>query len=138
MAKGKSTRHRRYDGTCSGCAGPRDREGQRYCRPCHAAYMRAHRPKHSELTPLQKYKANCRSHANTAQKRGILKPQACEVCGDKAQKHHDDYRYALKVRWLCRPCHLWLHQNSHQNPIHPMWLKPSRRKRGAAVIREPV
>lgn len=29
--------------TCSRCRQPMDREGQRYCRRCHAAYQRAWR-----------------------------------------------------------------------------------------------
>ena len=37
-----------------------------------------------------------------ALKRGILRPQPCEVCGEeKAQAHHDDYTKPLDVRWLC-------------------------------------
>jgi len=29
--------------TCSKCDGLNDRAGQRYCRPCHAAYQRMYR-----------------------------------------------------------------------------------------------
>lgn len=32
-----------------GCGRPRDRKGQRYCRPCHAEYMRGWRRARTEL-----------------------------------------------------------------------------------------
>jgi hypothetical protein len=37
---------------------------------------------------------------------GRLKRLPCEVCGSTAsQAHHDDYRFPLRVRWLCRQHH---------------------------------
>jgi hypothetical protein len=55
---------------------------------------------------------NARSYANVYQRRGVLKPQPCEVvgCRNVPQKHHDDYDRPLDVRWLCRPHHLALHR----------------------------
>lgn len=117
MATEKSTT-RRQDGSCSGCGGIRDRIGQRYCKACHAAHMRANRPKHSELTPLQRFKDVARAYANVYQRRGKLKPKPCEVCSKPAQKHHDDYTKPLVVRWLCRECHLFLHQTSPSETRH--------------------
>ena len=81
-----------------------------YCHACHAAYVRATRPKHSELTDEQRLKANARSYANTYKGRGKLIPQPCESCGDpETESHHDDYSKPLDVRWLCRKCHLTHH-----------------------------
>jgi hypothetical protein len=40
-----------------------------------------------------------------AVKRGEIKYQPCEVCGEKAQAHHDDYSKPLEVRFLCRTHH---------------------------------
>jgi hypothetical protein len=42
-----------------------------------------------------------------AQRRGRLEPQPCEVCGstNNIEKHHDDYAYPLRVRWVCRGHH---------------------------------
>jgi hypothetical protein len=58
---------------CSMCFGSRDRDGQRTCKKCHAAYMRDNRPKYGQLTKEEKKKSNCRSYANTYQRRGHLK-----------------------------------------------------------------
>lgn len=71
--------------------------------------MRATRPKHRDLSPLARLKANARAYANVYQRRGVLQRQPCERCGAKAEKHHEDYRRPLMVRWFCRHCHLKLH-----------------------------
>lgn len=72
--------------------------------------MRENRPKHSDLSDVERRKANCRSYANVYQRRGKLKKEPCEKCGvDHAEKHHDDYARPLDVRWMCRPCHLEHH-----------------------------
>jgi len=86
---------------------------QRYCLKCHAAYMRAHRPKFSEMTPEQRQRSTSRAYANVYQHRGKLQPQPCEACGAmEAQKHHDDYSKPLAVRWFCRHCHLKHHRDA--------------------------
>lgn len=36
---------------------------------------------------------------------GKLFPRTCEVCGKKAQAHHDDYSNPLEVKWLCPKHH---------------------------------
>lgn len=77
---------------------------------CHAAYMRKHRPKYSEMTPDQRRKANARTIANVYEKRGQLPRLPCEACGsNEAEKHHEDYSKPLDVRWLCRKCHMAEH-----------------------------
>lgn len=100
-------------GLCCACGADRDRAGQRYCRSCHAKWMRENRPKHRELGDVARAAANCRSYANVYQNRGLLARQACECEGDdcsgKVEKHHDDYDKPLEVRWLCRAHHLRLH-----------------------------
>jgi hypothetical protein len=42
-------------------------------------------------------------------KRGKITQKPCEVCGELAQMHHDDYSRPLDVRWLCREHHLAHH-----------------------------
>lgn len=45
----------------------------------------------------------------SAIRRGLIEPQACEVCGkDPAEAHHDDHMRPLAIRWLCR-----LHHRRH-------------------------
>ena len=100
--------------TCSKCSKPLEdnRVGKyRYCRSCHASNMRENRPKHSELTPEQRLKANCRAYTKVYIKRGKLIPQPCELCSNnKTEAHHSDYTKPLEVKWLCRTCHLNLHR----------------------------
>lgn len=96
---------------CSKCGGERDRPDQRYCRACHAAYQREHRPKHTDLKPAERRKANTRAMSGVYTKRGNIERQACEICdGEKAERHHEDYNDALTVVWLCRPCHTAHHR----------------------------
>lgn len=98
--------------TCSKCGQGHERKGQRYCKACHAAYMRDNRRKHSELSEEQKQKANCRSYSNVLEKRGILTKERCNHCGaDNAQKHHNDYNEPRHVLWVCRDCHLSIHSS---------------------------
>jgi hypothetical protein len=97
---------------CSTCAGPRDMQGQRLCRNCHAAHMRKSRRKYSELSPDQKIKANARSKAKMYLKRGLVNRMPCERCAaHHAEMHHEDYSKPLEVRWLCRKCHLAEHHH---------------------------
>ena len=96
---------------CSRCRGPRDREGESYCRPCHAAHMRETRPKHSELSDEARFKANCRSYSNNLLKRGHITQEPCRVCGSQdSQMHHPDYSDPRNVEWMCRNCHLDYHE----------------------------
>jgi hypothetical protein len=48
---------------------------------------------------VEKYKA--RTAVSNAVRDGRLEKKGCEVCGDKAQAHHEDYSKPLQVRWLC-------------------------------------
>lgn len=42
---------------------------------------------------------------------GKLNRQPCEVCGEKAHAHHEDYSKPLDVRWLCPTHHMRLHND---------------------------
>lgn len=105
---------KRKDG-CSTCGKQRDtavytaEHQARYCRACHAAYMREWR-KTNPMSPEQKRKDNARSYANVYLRRGKIQRQPCKACGhEKAEMHHHDYAKPLEVEWLCRPCHLQEH-----------------------------
>lgn len=54
--------------------------------------------------------------ANNAVRNGsISKSSICENCGitpSRIHGHHDDYAYALVVRWLCPGCHSAWHKKN--------------------------
>lgn len=48
----------------------------------------------------------CRVCTREARGMGWLFQCPCEVCGtDEVDAHHEDYRYPLRVRWLCKEHH---------------------------------
>jgi len=84
--------------------------GMRWCRACRAAYMRANRPKYSELSEEERRRSCCRSYTHTLIKRGQLQREPCIRCGSPyAQAHHPDYSDPRNIVWMCRECHLLLH-----------------------------
>ena len=58
-----------------------------------------------------------------ALKKGTLKKERCQVCGDpKAEAHHDDYTKPLQVRWLCKRDHkLWHEENDEKQNELPLF-----------------
>lgn len=75
----------------------------------HATYMREWRKTHP-LTEEQKVKDRARSYANTYKRRGKLKQEPCQECGNPhSEMHHADYSKPLEVTWLCRLCHMALY-----------------------------
>ena len=52
-----------------------------------------------------------RAHLMVARaiKSGKLVKQLCEICGEKAHAHHEDYSKPLEVRWLCPTHHMRHH-----------------------------
>lgn len=100
--------------SCSKCGYDLEEERigkYRYCLACHAAYMREHRPKHSDLPEEQKRRANARSYLNEYLRRGKVEKKPCSVCGSskKLEAHHEDYLKPLEVVWYCRKHHLKQH-----------------------------
>jgi len=58
----------------------------------------------------EKYKASIM--VRTAIKKGEMKREPCEVCGEKkSHGHHDDYTKPLQVRWLCARHHQRHHRS---------------------------
>ncbi len=107
--------HQRRNGVaCSHCGGPQDRDGQRYCKACHADFMRVWR-RSNRLTGEAKKRQAARGYARVYLTRGKIKRLPCEICGSQeSQMHHEDYDRPLEVRWLCRPCHLAIHRGEAQ------------------------
>jgi hypothetical protein len=54
---------------------------------------------------------------SNAMRDGKLIRQPCEICGEHAQAHHDDYSKPLDVRWLCTTHHAEWHK--HNTPLCP-------------------
>lgn len=95
---------------CSKCRGPNDRPGQRYCKACHAAFMRDARPPRGLMSPEAVAKQRCRSRTKYRIKVGLITRQPCEKCASEhSEAHHPDYTNDMLVEWLCRPCHLAHH-----------------------------
>lgn len=59
-------------------------------------------------------KTRANNAVSNALRDGRLVRQSCEVCGAKAQAHHDDYRRPLVVRWLC----FKHHREHHGQVVH--------------------
>jgi hypothetical protein len=65
--------------------------------------------KRSEARYPEKYFA--REKFRDAVKRGKIKRQPCETCGEsKSHGHHEDYSKPLEVKWLCHKHHAALHK----------------------------
>lgn len=107
-------KQKKFKETCSKCGDQLDKSRigkQSYCRRCKSEYTRLHRKKHSELTDEERKRSNARSYANQYLRRGRITKKPCEKCGStyKLQMHHDDYDKPLDIKWLCKDCHLEIH-----------------------------
>jgi hypothetical protein len=99
---------------CSKCRKDKELKSQRYCRKCKNEYTAIWRKAHP-LTKEQKFKNNVRSKKKMRIKRGLLIPLPCEKCGEKkVEAHHDDYKKAYCVRWLCFKCHRNHHKEVYE------------------------
>ncbi len=94
---------------CYPCEAARQRKSRKN-RPGvyegHRAYQAAHR-----ATLKGKIQLRARHDVRTALERGVLRREACRVCGaTKAHAHHDDYSKPLDVIWLCSHHHHQRHR----------------------------
>lgn len=105
---------------CYECGGKRDRPGFRFCKACNDAYVGkngyiretifSQQPSNDASSIFTEIKNNARSQANASLKRGEIVKNDCEVCKNpNSQMHHPDYGSPTIVVWLCRACHLYLH-----------------------------
>ena len=117
---------------CSCCKNTVPRPGQRYCHDCHAWINRCTRKPYRDFTPEQKRKADARSNACQAVRRGTMKRQPCEIpgCRSRAEKHHEDYSRPFDVHWLCTKHHLETHgKECHRVPKHMSAPPPASKDR---------
>ena len=91
-------------------------------RECYARFRSELLPKeeHNAFgtghTPEERVKrAKARAYFNHYLRDNNLERQPCEICGEKAEAHHDDYDNPLEVRWLCFKHHRGWHK-FHDNP----------------------
>lgn len=96
---------------------------------CHNAYCRQWN-KTRRMSPEQRKRDACRSHAGVYKRRGLLVPQPCAVCGsgDQIEMHHEDYDKPLEVIWLCRP-----HHRALTNEVAALAATPRRASHGKAA-----
>ena len=60
-------------------------------------------------------RAKARSILNHYLRDNHIEKKPCEICGAKAEAHHDNYDKPLEIRWLCFRHHREWHK-SHDNP----------------------
>ncbi len=83
-----------------------------------ACRARAHKYKDKRVEYNNRHKAKnpeaykARTAVGTAIRDGKLTTQPCELCGDKAHAHHEDYSKPLEVRWLCARHHGLVHRKA--------------------------
>lgn len=91
--------------------------GRRYCSRACAADARPKRVGRHRCGRVAEYypfvskrawdstRRQCAGIVREAIRVGDLIQQPCEVCGEFAEAHHEDYGHPLSVRWLCRTHH---------------------------------
>ena len=67
------------------------------------------RMKSKEWRRLNPGKSKCHAALEKAILSKKIERGLCEICGEKAHAHHDDYSKPLEVRWLCAMHHSRLH-----------------------------
>ena len=99
------------------------RRNRHFCtRSCYSKYRAEILPKEEQPSfgtgfsgEERKKRAKARSTFNHFMRDNHIERQPCEVCGAKAEAHHDDYDKPLEVRWLCFKHHREWHK-IHENP----------------------
>jgi len=100
-----------------------DRKKRHFCSmACYAKYREQIMPPEEQPTFGKGYskeertkRRKARSELNHYLRDKHIERKPCEVCGEKAEAHHDDYNKPLEVRWLCRKHHREWHK-IHENP----------------------
>jgi hypothetical protein len=99
------------DGRAAHCKACNLNQERRRRAAKHSTPYRVKRPDDPAKGVPRKVKDRARKELNNAVCEGkIVKPETCEECGARPQRHklhghHEDYTKFLKVEWLCRVCH---------------------------------
>jgi hypothetical protein len=90
---------------CSQCGEFHDRENQRLCASCHAAYQRHWRRKRT-----RDYREAVRAASRAEVLAGTIEAGCCMICGAAdVELHHPDHESPTLTFWLCRACHMNWH-----------------------------
>jgi hypothetical protein len=108
---------------CGNIFGPLQRLSQKYCSiPCKILGHTTGRKKVRMATPAARAAQNLlRYHVQAG---NIHRPDRCEQCNKtaKIEGAHFDYAEPLKVRWLCRSCHVkWDKEEPKGGTILKRW-----------------
>jgi hypothetical protein len=106
-------------GKCKECTKKDVRVRYAATRPQRAAYERERNQRRERRAKRREYsnrqdpvKRAAWTAVSNAVRDGKLTPQPCEVCGEEAQAHHEDYAKPLDVRWLC-----FVHHREHHGQV---------------------
>ena len=108
-----------YCGTaCWESRGSYEKRKRHFCgQACYSLFRTELLPKeehntygHGHSPDERKRRLLARSTTNHAIRDGKLIAMPCEVCGNVAEAHHDDYNQPLLVRWLCFNHHRQYHR----------------------------
>lgn len=110
VGRGGNRKPRTYS-ICPACLcvyGPPDRRSRRYCSSaCKEAAQRTGRRRLRRATAkARSAQSLVRYHVKAG---NLARPGACEACGTasgRIEAAHFDYDQPLRVRWLCRSCHV--------------------------------
>jgi DNA-directed RNA polymerase subunit RPC12/RpoP len=111
-------RWRRYRCTdCTARANKKARSGDYKRKPTDTEWQREYQARPEVLArrnallrkyrgdPVRAAKIHTRDSLRSAVRWGRMERKPCEVCGEKAEGHHEDYSKPYDVRWLCRKHH---------------------------------
>lgn len=110
---------------CNKRFGPVDRLSQKYCSiNCKTSAQRTGRTVTRKTIP--KARAAQRLLRYHIMAGHIIRPTQCESClvvGKKIEGAHFNYEEALRVRWLCRSCHVRWDKSDPKNATYRVTLK---------------
>lgn len=113
---------------CDYCGGERklktsvhERYKRHFCsRKCYSLFRSYLLPKEEQpaygssfTLEERQERIKARSILNHAVRNGKVTRKPCEICGEIAEGHHDNYANPLEVRWLCFTHHRKFH---HEHP----------------------
>lgn len=73
--------------------------------------------KHKEWRQRNRKQFACNYKFQKYKSKNNIVPEKCSLCfEEKSEAHHFDYEKPLRVIWLCKDCHEWLHKMNMDLP----------------------